>query len=405
LPRPAPGDPLPRIQCPPGYTAKVYASNLTSPDGLAISPAGILHVAEEGAGRVSQIDATGSVTPVLSGLQDPEGITFDPQTGALYVVEDVEDGRLIERAADGTITTLASGLEAPEGVTWASDGTLYLTEANIQYASLVDLRTRVAAFSPPATLTRVITDTPEVSGTLVHAWSYAGITGGLDGRLYVTNELSGLEITRTVVLIPGILTTTVTLTTTDSVFAVDPEAGTRELLASGLTTPEGLHFAPGGGFPLYVTEEDTGSGAGRISAIESDGRHAPLCTGFMTVEDVIVDADGTLYVSEDGSGMVIAIERETVPLRAGFGGSPRTGIAPLTVAFTNTSSGDYQTLLWDLGDEHTSLLEHPTHTYQAPGSYTVTLTIVGPAGSDSRTKTNYISALWGTYLPLILREM
>ena len=49
-PRFAPGDPIPRIQCPPGYVAKIYASNLDSPDGLAIDPAGILHVVEEQAG-------------------------------------------------------------------------------------------------------------------------------------------------------------------------------------------------------------------------------------------------------------------------------------------------------------------------------------------------------------------
>ena len=38
------GDLLPRIQCPPGYTARIYAQGLHSPDGLAISPAGIITV-------------------------------------------------------------------------------------------------------------------------------------------------------------------------------------------------------------------------------------------------------------------------------------------------------------------------------------------------------------------------
>ena len=72
-PRSAVGDPLPRIQCPPGYTARVYAEGLSSPDGLAISPAGILHVAEERAGRVSRIDAAGNVTPVLDRAEQPRG--------------------------------------------------------------------------------------------------------------------------------------------------------------------------------------------------------------------------------------------------------------------------------------------------------------------------------------------
>jgi len=311
-----PGDLVPRIQCPPGYLAKVYMAGLNSPDGLAISPAGILHVVEERAGRVSRIDAEGTVTPVLTGLDTPEGITFDPQTGALYVVEDVENGRLIERSTGGTVTALAHGLEAPEGVTW-SNGTLYLTESNLQYAELEDIRTRIAAFSAPATLTRVITDTPVLDGTQVHAWSYSGIASGPDGRLYVANELSGYEITRTVVVIPGVLTATLTLSTTDSALIVDPGTGTRELFASGLTAPEGLRFSPGGGFPLYVAEEDLGPGRGRISVIDADGQHTPFCTGFLLIEDVAVDAEGTLYVSEDGSNTVIAIEREQIAVLRG----------------------------------------------------------------------------------------
>jgi sugar lactone lactonase YvrE len=443
------------------------------------------------------------VTPILTGLNSPEGLTFDPRTGDMYVVEDTQNGRLIERAADGTVSTLAYNLDAPEGVTWA-DGTLYLTESNLQFAEVQDVRTRVAAFVKPATLTRVITDTPVVEGNLVHAWSYAGIATGPDGRLYVTNELSGHESTHTVVVIPDVLTVTLTLTSTDSVFAVDPAAGTRALLVSGLTAPEGLHFSANGGFPLYVAEEDLGDGKGRVSVVDADGRHAPFCTGFGTIEDVALDARGNLYVSEDGSGTVILIEREstapgpvpiqavtiegpertligrertftaavtplsaTLPItyqwsatgqapahartltaggglsdtaayawsqpgpqvvtvrainRAGsvtathaltvyehlyadFGGAPRTGIAPLTVVFTNTSSGNYQSRQWDLGDGHTSILEHPTHTYRAPGSYSVTLTVVGPQGSDSRTEADYIAVLWGGYLPLIFRPL
>ena len=73
--------------------------------------------------------------------------------------------------------------------------------------------------------------------------------------------------------------------------------------------------------------------------------------------------------------------------------------------FSNTSNGSYQTRVWNLGDGERSILEHPTHTYRAPGSYSVTLTIVGPAGSASRTKVDYITVLWGSYLPLVFRPM
>jgi glucose/arabinose dehydrogenase len=399
------GDDLPRIQCPPGYTAQVYAQGLVSLDGLAISPDGIVHVAEERVGRVTRISAAGGVTPVLTGLDHPEGIAFDPQTGELYVVEDREHGRLIARAADGTVSTLAGDLEAPEGIAW-TEGALYLTESTLEYAQPLDLRTRVSAFSSPVGLTPVITNTPVLSGTQVHVWSYAGIAAGPDDRLYVTNELSGYEETHAIVVIPDILTVTLTLTTSDSIFAIDPRAGTRELVASGLTAPEGLRFSSDGGYPLFVAEEDAGSGRGRITAIQADGGHAPFCTGFMTIEDVVVDEQGNLYVSEDSSGMVIRIEREQprpdAP-HADFTGAPRAGFAPLTVAFRDTSTGVYQTRQWYLGDGQASALENPVHTYQVPGAYEVTLTVTGTEGSDSRIKDGYIVVSWGGYLPLVFR--
>lgn len=41
--------------------------------------------------------------------------------------------------------------------------------------------------------------------------------------------------------------------------------------------------------------------------------------------------------------------------------------------------------LWDFGDGTTSTEQNPTHTYAKPGTYTVTLTTVGPGGSSEKT--------------------
>jgi alkaline phosphatase len=64
---------------------------------------------------------------------------------------------------------------------------------------------------------------------------------------------------------------------------------------------------------LYVAQEDTGSGSGMLSRVEANGSHTPLCTGFYGIEDVIQGDDGRLYVSEDTTGLVIAIEGEPPP--------------------------------------------------------------------------------------------
>ena len=279
-------------------------------------------MAEESAGRVSQVGSTGLVTPVVTGLARPEGIAFD-EAGALYVVEDVQAGRLIKVTTDSVTATLAAGLQAPEGVIWVPDGTLYVTESSLQFATNpADLWTRVAAVSPSGAVTRVITNTSAIHGTVVTAWSYAGLAARPDGLLVVTNETAGRE--QPIVVIPGVLT--FTLSTTDSIFVIDPAMGTRTLLASDLVSPEGLRFSATGGFPLYVAEEDTGDGTGRLSQVGPDGSHSPLCTGFLSIEDVAVDHRGWLYVSEDASGLIVLVK----PI-------PRYGLAVAPSADTQSS--------------------------------------------------------------------
>jgi len=65
---------------------------------------------------------------------------------------------------------------------------------------------------------------------------------------------------------------------------------------------------------------------------------------------------------------------------------------PLTVNFTDLSTGSIDSWNWDFGDGSTSTQQNPSHTYDTDGTYTVSLTISGPAGSDTETKRDYITA-------------
>lgn len=65
--------------------------------------------------------------------------------------------------------------------------------------------------------------------------------------------------------------------------------------------------------------------------------------------------------------------------------------APATVTFTNNST-NANTYAWDFGDNSTSTLKDPQHTYTAGGVYTVQLTSTGTGGSASITKTINISS-------------
>ena len=69
-----------------------------------------------------------------------------------------------------------------------------------------------------------------------------------------------------------------------------------------------------------------------------------------------------------------------------------TGYTPLTVRFTDNSTGSYDTILWDFGDGVGSSLENPVHTYEEQGLYTVALTLSNRFGSVTETKYGYIRA-------------
>ncbi len=76
------------------------------------------------------------------------------------------------------------------------------------------------------------------------------------------------------------------------------------------------------------------------------------------------------------------------PPAANFTASPTSGTAPLTVQFTDQSTGSITSWSWDFGDGTTSTVQNPQHTYTAIGTYTVSLTVSGPGGSDTYTRTN-----------------
>ena len=82
---------------------------------------------------------------------------------------------------------------------------------------------------------------------------------------------------------------------------------------------------------------------------------------------------------------------EAAPVAA-FSGTPSlSGPKPLTVSFTDSSTGSISSYSWIFGDGNTSTARNPSHTYFTVGSYTVTLTVTGPGGSDFENKINYIT--------------
>jgi PKD repeat protein len=78
---------------------------------------------------------------------------------------------------------------------------------------------------------------------------------------------------------------------------------------------------------------------------------------------------------------------------AAFTGDPTYGQRPLTVEFTDRSSGSPTSWLWDFGDGDTSTEQNPTHVYQDLGTYDVSLSIDGPGGPLTLAKQDYINVV------------
>jgi PKD repeat protein len=75
-----------------------------------------------------------------------------------------------------------------------------------------------------------------------------------------------------------------------------------------------------------------------------------------------------------------------------FTANVTAGDAPLTVQFTDQSTGNPTAWSWDFGDGTTSEEQHPAHTFAA-GTYDVSLTVTRDGGEETGTKTGYIHAL------------
>ncbi len=77
-------------------------------------------------------------------------------------------------------------------------------------------------------------------------------------------------------------------------------------------------------------------------------------------------------------------------LEAKFTADITQGSAPLTVQFTDQSTGNPISWKWTFGDGDSSLIQIPTHIYQSEGLYTVKLTISDGINGYALEKKDYI---------------
>jgi PKD repeat protein len=151
-----------------------------------------------------------------------------------------------------------------------------------------------------------------------------------------------------------------------------------------------------GNIPLTVTFTDASTnsptswawtfGDGGTSTLQNPS-HIYTAAGTYTVALTATNAYGsntltkTSYITASANAPVAA-----------FSGTPTSGSIPLTVTFTDASTYSPTSWAWTFGDGGTSTLQNPSHIYTVAGTYTVALTATNAYGSNTLTKTSYITA-------------
>ena len=168
---------------------------------------------------------------------------------------------------------------------------------------------------------------------------------------------------------------------------------TRTDLITAVTTltPDFTVSATSGVAPLTVTFTDASTQSptawawdfendGTVDATTQNPSHTYTTPGTYTVSMTATNEAGS--ATETKTGFVTVL----TPVVAGFTASVTSGAAPLSVTFTNTSTGA-TSFSWDFESDGTpdSTATNPTHVFTTGGATTVTLTATGPGGTDTET--------------------
>ncbi len=100
----------------------------------------------------------------------------------------------------------------------------------------------------------------------------------------------------------------------------------------------------------------------------------------VSVSEVFPVKSGQFATSGSGTGPT-----------ANFTGSPTSVNVGSNVLFTDSSTGSPTTWSWTFGDGATSASQNPSHAYSSAGTYDVALTVTNASGSNTLTRTSYIS--------------
>ncbi len=154
-----------------------------------------------------------------------------------------------------------------------------------------------------------------------------------------------------------------------------------------------------GAGPLQVQFTDTSTGTptawqwdfdndGNVDSTVQNPTNTYTTAGSYSVRLVASNANSDGTTTETNLILVVGT------IDADFTASVASGVAPLSVTFTDTSTQSPTSWQWDFENDGSidSTVQNPTHSYTTPGTYSVRLIATNEVGSVTETKTNFIEA-------------
>ncbi|MCO5384235.1 MAG: PKD domain-containing protein [Methanosarcina barkeri] len=353
----------------------------SGPTGVAVNPAGTKGYVVGNNGTVSVIDrATNNVTATMPVGSGPGGVAITPDGTKVYVANS-NDGTvsIIDTGTNNVTATMPVG-SGPGGVAITPDGTkVYVANSNDGTVSVID------------TGTNNVTATINVENYLSGVAANSAGTNGYIANI-VSNIISVIKMENNVTSTSnaaGQLVGVAVNTAGTKVYVANSNDGTVSVIdtaTNNVTATVNVGNKPAG---VAVTPDGTkvcvaNYGSNTVSVIDT-------ATNTVTT---------TTKVGGGPCGVALnpAVEKPLFSV-ANFSSNVTSGIMPLTVSFTDTSTGSPASWKWSFGDGNNSTDQNPVYTYSKIGKYTVKLSENNSAGISRVTKSKYITVTNGVVAP------
>ncbi len=245
------------------------------------------------------------------------------------------------------------------------------------------------------------------------AVNFYAFLGDLSGTTFEQDSMDPLHALSLSIDFSSSTEATALITDNTLTFPVSTQVAINKVFPAVRTQHSGIWKNTAAGLNLYIQDYTTGS---TVIVYTYDGEHFQAFLSNMTgtTFDCHNMADGSEFMqceftdtgtaditmgpemssgvrnlSASFSGEVVKLFHPD-PLDIDFEADPISGEAPLEVEFTDLSSVDRPSVLWSFGDGITSTDSDPTHTYDTPGSYTVSLFCSDGTAETTTMKSDYV---------------